>query len=254
MESLLFTLQQTNNNNPILIKHLSFIFLFALIGFEIHAQNLISQNLQRFDNRKIHFGFSIGLNSGGFALQRKPNTSANDTLGSLNVVNQGGFSLGIVSDYHIHPYFNVRFLPTLVFGQRNLEYNFVNSGIPSSNRMVTVQSTYLDFPVLFKYRSMRLNNFAAYFIGGLKYSIDLASDEDVLNESINESIIKIKRNTTSAEVGIGGDFFLPYFKFAIELKMSYGLKNVMVRDNTELSNPVEQIVPKMFFITFLFEG
>ena len=83
---------------------------------------------------------------------------------------------------------------------------------------------------------------------------DLASNEDVLNESINESIIKLKQNTTSAEVGVGTDFFLPYFKFAIELKMSYGLQNVMIRDNTELSNPVEQIVPKMFFITFLFEG
>tara|TARA_R110002096_G_scaffold238027_9_gene429403 strand:+ start:15861 stop:16619 length:759 start_codon:yes stop_codon:yes gene_type:complete len=252
LELLQSILQLTNS--AILIKRFTFILLLFFVGSEIQAQNLISQNLQRFDNRKIHFGFSLGLNSGGFALQRKPNLSANDSLGSLNVINQGGFSLGIVSDYHIHPFFNVRFLPTLVFGQRNMEYKFINSRGPSTSKIVTVESTYLDFPILFKYRSMRLNNFAAYFIGGVKYSVDLASNEDVLNESINESIIKLKQNTTSAEVGVGTDFFLPYFKFAIELKMSYGLQNVMIRDNTELSNPVEQIVPKMFFITFLFEG
>jgi len=36
--------------------------------------------------------------------------------------------------------------------------------------------------------------------------------------------------------------------------MSYGLQDVLIKDNTELSNPIEQIVPKMFFISFLFEG
>ena len=112
----------------------------------------------------------------------------------------------------------------------------------------------LDFPILLKYRSARLNNFAAYLIAGAKYSIDLASNEDVRNEDIPESIVKLKRSTTSAEVGVGTDFFLPYFKFAIELKMSYGLQDVLIKDDTELSNPIEKIVPKMFFITFLFEG
>ena len=142
----------------------------------------------------------------------------------------------------------------MVFSQRNLEFQFV--GQDGSFNLVTreIESTYLDFPLLMKYRSARLNNFAAYVIGGLKYSIDLASNENVSNDDIPESIIKLKRNTTSAEVGVGTDFFLPYFKFSLELKMSYGLQNVLVKDNTELSNPIDRILPKMFFITFLFEG
>ena len=230
------------------------ISLLLLLSVASWAQAPKVNNLQRFDQKRIHFGFSLGLNSGSFALHRKRFDLAKDSLASIDVLNQSGFNLGIVSDLHITPHFNLRFVPTLVFGQRNLNFTFVDVTGDASVKTVAIESTYLDFPLLFKYRSKRLNNFAAYFIAGGKYSIDLASNEDVDNKDITESIIKIKKRTTAAEVGIGTDFFLPYFKFALELKMSYGLQDVLIRDNTELSNPIEKIVPKMFFFTLLFEG
>lgn len=226
-------------------------FIFITLGLSAQAPKV--KNLQRFDTKLVHFGFSLGINSGGFGLHRNP-IGMNDSLARIDVVTQSGFNLGIVSELHLHKFFGIRFVPTLVFGQRNLDFTFINSdGEPVLVQRV-VESTYLDFPILLKYRSARLNNFAAYLIGGFKYSIDLASNEDVKNEDIPESIIKIKQNSRAAEVGIGTDFFLPYFKFAIELKMSYTLDDVLIHDNTELSNPIEKIVPKMFFLTFLFEG
>lgn len=229
------------------------VYLFFLSSI-VFAQKPKVENLQKFDAKTTHFGFSLGLNTGSFALHRQPFNGLQDSLASIDVVNQGGFNLGIVSELHLHKYFGIRFLPTLVFAQRNLDYLFIGEdGLPNLVQR-QVESTYLDFPILFKYRSARLNNFAAYVVAGAKYSIDLASNEDVKNEDIPESIVKLKRNTTSAEVGVGTDFFLPYFKFAIELKMSYGLQDILIHDNTELSEPVEKIVPKMFFITFLFEG
>lgn len=231
------------------------VVIFALLfSSSLLAQAPKVNNLQRFDTKLIHFGFSLGINSGGFALHRKAYTPLVDSLANIEVINQSGFNLGIVSDLHITPYFNIRFVPTLIFGQRNVDFTFVS--VTGKNVVVSraIESTYLDFPVLLKYRSARLNNFAAYFIVGGKYSIDLASNEDVDNKDIPESIVKLKRNTTSAEVGIGTDFFLPYFKFAIELKMSYGLQDVLIKDNTELSDPIEKIVPKMFILSFLFEG
>ena len=228
--------------------------LFTLLSLGLLAQPPKAKNLQRFDNKRVHFGFSLGFNSGTFALQRKPFSTARDSLASLDVISQSGFNLGIVSDLHITNHFGLRFLPTLVFGQRNLEFKFINRQGDIKTEVRAIESTYLDFPLLFKYRSARLNNFAAYVVFGGKYSLDLASDEDVNNDEIPESIIKLRSNTASAEVGVGTDFFLPYFKFAIELKMSYGLQDALIKDDTELSNPIEQIVPKMFFISFLFEG
>lgn len=234
------------------MRKLTIIFL-CLLSFELFAQKPKVENLQRFDTKRVHFGFSLGINNGGFGLHRKP-IGDFDSLASIDVINQSGFNLGIVSQFHINKYFGVRFLPTLVFGQRNLDFTFVRSNGEVDVVQRAIESTYLDFPILMKYRSARLNNFAAYFIGGLKYSLDLASNEDVQNEDIPESIIKLKKNSYSAEVGIGTDFFLPYFKFGIEVKMAYTLDDMLVHDNTELSEPIEKIVPKMFFLTFLFEG
>ena len=236
-----------------MILRKSILILLCLFATTVMAQKPKVENLQKFDTKWVHFGFSLGINSGDFNLHRRPN-GLNDSITKIDVISQSGFNLGIVSEIHLHKYFGIRFVPTLVFGQRNMDFYFINREGEQDKVERIIESTYLDFPILLKYRSARLNNFAAYFIGGFKYSIDLASNEDVANEDIAESIIKLKRNTTAAEVGVGTDFFLPYFKFAIELKMSYTLDDALVPDNTELSNPIEKIVPKMMFITFLFEG
>lgn len=229
------------------------LFLSLIFSISLLAQKPKVQNLQKFDTKRIHFGFSLGINTGDFNMHRKP-IGVTDSLVKLDVIRQSGFNLGIVSELHLHKYFGIRFVPTLVFGQRNMDFHFINRAGEREVVQQFVESTYLDFPILLKYRSERLNNFAAYFIGGVKYTIDLASNEDVKNEDIPESIIKIKKNTTSAEIGVGTDFFLPYFKFALELKMSYSLQDALIHDNTELSNPLQKIVPKMMFITLLFEG
>ena len=232
----------------------SISLLLTLFSIVVMAQQGKVNNLQKFDQKRIHFGFALGINSGGFALQRKGYNLTTDSLRSLNVVNQSGFNLGIVSDLHITPVFNLRFVPTLVFGQRNLEYTFMSNLRIPYTQLVEIESTYLDFPLLLKYRSIRVNNFAAYFIAGGKYSLDLASNEAVDNADIDGSIIKLKKNTYSVEVGIGTDFFMQYFKLGLELKMSYNLDDALIRDNTELSNPIEELRPKMFFFTILFEG
>lgn len=236
------------------MKRAAFYILFLALCAQAYTQPPKVKNLQRFDAKKYHFGFSLGFNSASFALHRRGFQFPKDSLANIEVVNQSGFNLGIVTDLHLHKYFNLRFVPTLVFGQRNLNFKFLDpQGEPYIEERI-IESTYLDFPIILKYRSARLNNFAAYVLAGFKPSIDLASNERVDNRDIPESIIKLRRNTTSAEIGFGTDFFLPYFKFAIEAKMSYGLQNAMVRDNTELSTPIERIVPKMFILSFLFEG
>ena len=235
------------------MKKLLIVITLGLISLSTFAQKTKAQNLQRFDVKKIHFGFSLGINTAHLGVHRMP-LNFNDSLSSIGVTSQSGFNLGIVSELHLNKYFGIRFIPTLVFGQRNMDFNFINPLGKQYKEERIIESTYLDFPILFKYRSERLNNFAAYVIAGGKYSIDLASNEDVKNEEIPQSIVKLKKHTYAAEVGVGTDFFLPYFKFSIELKMSYTIGDAMIHDKTELSTPIDKILPKMFFITFLFEG
>jgi len=114
----------------------------------------------------------------------------------------------------------------------------------------------LNFPILFKYKSVRINNFAAYIIAGGAYSLDLASNKDAVigSPNPNDIVVKIGRSDILGEVGFGTDFYLQYFKFGLQLKMSYGLRNLLVRDGNSFSQPIDYLRTKMFLLSFTFEG
>ncbi len=220
-----------------------------------NAQQKTLLNLGDFDEKKIHFGFSLGVNTSSFIMES--DLSRSDSLIRLEVLPQSGFNLGIVTDLHLGPLFDLRFIPTLSFGERRLEYTFLeNTGKPSTVLSKAVESTYLDFPLNLKYRSIRYNNFAAYFVGGFMYSYDLISQKDVINAKSNiaETVIKLDNSNINYQIGVGFDFFLEYFKFSPELKMSYGVNNLIINDNTILSDPITSLRSKIFLLSFTFEG
>jgi hypothetical protein len=229
------------------------LLLFSVLAV---AQKPKSQNLPKFDNRLFHFGFALSLNSADMEVHRNGPRSPTDSLLVLRNRAQGGFNLGIVSSLTLYKYLRLRFVPTLTFAQRNLEYYYKPGGGGAiTSTIKPIESTYVEFPLFLKLKSKRLNNFGAYLIAGAKYNIDLASNEKVDNDKSDEEIvIKFKRNTFAYDFGVGTDFYLMYFKFGIEAKMSYTFDNVFIQDNTVYSSPIEKIKPKMFIISFTFEG
>lgn len=175
-----------------------------------------------------------------------------DTLMSVEATRAPGFTLGIVSNLHLGNMLDLRFLPSLSFGERSLDYTINNPARESIIfREKKVESTFLEFPLLLKYKSLRLNNGRAYLIGGFKYVIDLASQDRI--DDNNENLLKLKRNDINYELGFGIDFYLPYFKFSPEIKVAYGLNNLIVRDNSIYTNSLESIRSKAIFISFTFE-
>ncbi len=230
------------------------ILLFSALLTQAQVGTEKVKNLQKFDNQIIHFGFLLGINSADFSLFR---TAPSDSLLSIEVTKQSGFNLGIISALHLGQYMSLRFTPNLSFAQRTVNYQFYS---PADTLVLKydkiVESTYINFPLTFKYKSMRFNNFSAYIIGGGAFVLDLASNKDVNNNFVqpNDMILKINKTDWRGEVGVGTDFYLPYFKFAIELKMSYGLHDILIHDNTIFSRPIDKLCAKMFLLSFTFEG
>jgi len=169
-------------------------------------------------------------------------------------VAQPGFNLGIVSSFNMTPNLSVRFLPTLSFQDRILSYRFRKSDGKPIGFDKPIESTWLEFPVLLKMRSDRINNFAVYVLAGGKYSIDMASQKDVNQELDEEIVVKLRKNDYSVEVGGGADMFLPYFKFGMELKMGIGIPNLLIDDGTRFSAPLQSLRSKTWIFTFTFEG
>ena len=210
------------------------------------------QNLAKYEFENVHFGFSVGVNTTNFVITPRVLT---DSIKVIESTPQQGFNLGIVSELAIHRYVTIRFVPNLSFAERQLDYTITTVN-GTADFIKKVESTFLDFPIDIKLRSARLRNFAAYILAGGKYTIDLASQRNVDNTSLDptQQVVKLSRIDIGYEMGAGAEFYLPYFKFAIEAKLSLGFKNLLIKDNTIFSNSIDRLYSKMFLISFTFEG
>jgi hypothetical protein len=231
------------------------LFVLLLTGItasDVQAQKRRVLNLPNYDLQTIHFGFLLGVNTLNFIPTPIKDLRDVDSVLTILPGSGSGFSLGIISNLHMGDNFDLRFTPTLSFGERKLTYkiNFVSSDSVMF-RDKSVESTLLEFPISLKFKSARLNNGRAYLIGGVKPVIDLASQDKV--DDKGEKILKLKRNDFNAEIGFGFDFYSQYFKFTPELKMAYGLKNLLVQDNNVYTLGLNSIHSKAFYLSFTFE-
>ena len=233
-------------------KYLSLIifkFLIANIATaQLHLQPL---NLPRYDFKKIHFGFTLGINSLDFKIKNNPKVIYQDSLYVLHSNNQKGFNLGIVSNFRLGKYTDFRFVPALVFGERHLIYSFADSINNIEIEKKKVESTLLDFPIYIKYKSKRYNNFRSYVLFGIKYSLDIASQKDIVNE--DEVIIKLNPNDLMGEIGFGMDFYLEFFKFSPQIKISRGVVNLLDRDQTIYTKSIKNLYTNSWMLSFTFE-
>jgi hypothetical protein len=89
---------------------------------------------------------------------------------------------------------------------------------------------------------------------GGKFSKDMQSQQDVNNAVAEQIVIKLKDKDVSLDMGGGFDFFLPYFKFALEFKTSIGINDILIHEDTPFSNPIESLRTRSFIVSLTFEG
>ncbi len=227
------------------------LLIIIFVPSLVFSQAAKPLNLPKYDMVKLHFGMALGVNQMRANIQNADNFYNLDSIYSVECNPQIGFNINIVANYNINKYFSVRFLPGLNFGQRNMEYVLFN-GEKFETKIMEMESTYLDFPLLFELKAARLNNFRVYMVGGFSYKYDLSSQKKIADE--DRPKIRFKPNVLSYEIGVGTDFFLEYFKFAIEVKYVFGLNNVIRYDDSQFTSSMQSLTPKMFNVTLLFEG
>jgi hypothetical protein len=238
------------------MKKIILYSICVLMSASLFGQSKKIQNLTNFDKHKFHFGFVLGYNYADFYLDTRPNRFAVDSLMNLNVKGTSGFNLGIISSWNVTPTLSFRFLPSLCFQERNFDYTYFKLPDTTVQWRKTVESAFLDFPLVMKMRTERIGNFAAYALFGGRFGIDMASNKDVQNtsSSLRDQIVKIQKTDYGLELGGGFDFFLQYFKFGIELKLGVGMKNIILQDNSHFISPIDALRSKVWTLSFTFEG
>ena len=130
----------------------------------LFAQQEKVKNQPYVDNKLFHLGFHVGLHAQDMILTHSgANTNGEVWFAEIPSYSPG-FSVGVIGDMYLNPYFNLRFTPTINFGDKKFVFKEQESG---DEFRTSVRSSYLTFPLSVKYSAMRLNNFRPYLVGGI---------------------------------------------------------------------------------------
>lgn len=225
------------------------------IPSDVQAQRIKGQrNLELFDTYWVHFGFLLSSNTSTFFIDYKPDFTFRDSLLGIDNVPQAGFNLALLASYNLSPNISFRFIPGLSFQDRGLQYRFLKNDGTTEFFLKRTESVWLEFPVLAKFRTNRTGNFAAYGLLGGKYGLDMQTQKDVNNAVASEIIVKLKDRDICIEAGGGLDFFLPFFKFAVEFKTAIGMRNILLDEPHQFAAPIQSLRTRAFILSITFEG
>lgn len=214
-----------------------FLTTLILLLFSINVNSQI-ENLQNFDQKKIHFGYFVGFNQYNYKLDYKNNPD------KRTLINQKpGLSVGLIVDLKLKENLNFRFEPGLYTNKSDVIFYDRAKFFQNSDTIRSIKSTYVHLPILLKYSAKRYNNLRPYILGGLSTSFNLSSNQNNPEDNSNGTF-RLKTNTFYYELGVGIDFYFQYFKFSPSIRGVFSLKDELVQD-TELDSPWTGNIQKM---------
>lgn len=246
--------------------------------------------LQTYDWAPYHWGFLIGANFMDYTLYLKENfqddvfyeatdlhlvdwhlpttdfqnyqiTSViRDTTSKiLSSLPRPGFSVGVIGDLRLGDHFNLRFSPTYSMSAINIDYTvLISYSDPDDPNKEVIKQVIgvsqnphvncLEFPLHLKYRSKRYNNIAAYLIGGVNPKLYFTFSKAPVDW------IRTTPFDLALEFGSGFDIYNQWFKMGIEIKMGFGVLNVLNEDQVYYyGNPLEKLKNKQLQVSLTFE-
>jgi hypothetical protein len=226
--------------------------IFLLSNLTIYGQKQKPKNESWYDDKPLHFGFSLGFNTMDFNITPSQQYYQSDSLYPEVSKLNPGINIQIITDMRLSDHLDVRFLPGVSFGQRVIRF-YKNRVLVNDQQKL--ESSFLEFPLLLKYKGDRMNNVRPYVIGGLNYRYDLAGKKEF--DDAKPIYLRIKRPDLYYELGAGLDFYLTYFKLSVELKMSNGLGDVLIKEaapgHPQYYNAIEKIKSQIWVLAFHFE-
>lgn len=223
----------------------SAMLLLSMPGYG-QRKSLYAVHQADYDERRLHYGFFLAGNYTKFKRNYSDAfTNGADTAFAISPKGAPGFGLGFIASYSITKYIDIRILPSAAFYERSIDYLFAKG---STNTQL-IESTFLELPVLLKYKSVRRGNVRMYMVGGIKPSMEIGSNK---RERTRDRLVTENMDLT-VEYGMGFDLFYTFVKVSPELRFSHGLRNMLVKDTSPYSKGLERLNTHTISLYLFFE-
>lgn len=248
-------------------RKLILIIITMLATIKVAAQERTVENRPYTDLRPFHFGVLVGthlqdiefLNAGEITYL---DDNGNEVTSNVTVDQDRwdpGFTVGVLGEFRLSTHFQLRIAPTMYFGTRHISFHKVNQTTPEEGKVQEdvkqeLKTAYISSAFDLIFAAPRFNNHRPYVMAGINPMMNLSGNKD--------DYLKLKKTDVFLELGLGCDFYLPFFKLRPELKFMYGLMNTYdkshannVKDKSMLPYTLsaKEAHSKMIALTFYFE-
>ncbi|MDE6342134.1 MAG: PorT family protein [Muribaculaceae bacterium] len=209
-------------------------------------------NRQYADFKRWHWGFSVGTHVQDLSFTHNGYVAPDGSEWQMEVPSfSPGFNATVLGDLRLHDYFNVRFSPGMYFGSKTVHMLDRPTGIKMTQ---DIKSALVVLPLDIKISGDRLHNTRPYVTAGVMGVLDISKKRS--------EAIMTKGFDTMLTVGLGCDFYLPYFKLCPEIKFCFGLSDILRHDRPDLdenpsmmqiTNSLSKVKSNMVVISFYFE-
>jgi len=226
--------------------------IFYIACFLCATSILAEEDYHEADQRTWHYGFTLGINSYGFAVTPTDPKSVGAQVSTMTP----GFTVGIIGDLRLNNFFNLRFTPNLNFTERTISYRDYTTNPSSTWKDLLVQSTIIELPLYLKYRSVWYNRSRPYLIigGGLDCDLQRSKEVNVLLRPYGYFVA----------FGMGCDIYFDFFRLSPEFKFCLGLNNMLTpmsereagsftAEQRAYTDVISRLTSKLFVLTFNFE-
>ena len=233
------------------MKRILAILLSLVVVCAVAAQERKVQNRPYIDQRRWHYGFLAGLHVQDYKFAHTGYVTDDGQAWFADVPEYSpGFSVGVLGELYLNHFLALRFTPALHFGDKRVVFREWTSG---EEHVQNVKSAYVALPVDLKFSAERFNNYRPYLVAGVAPAYDFSVRK--------QRALLVKPFDCYVEVGLGCDFYLPYFKLIPELKFCFGLANLLDKDRRDLTDKslmkftesLEKVSSRMVVLTFYFE-
>lgn len=224
------------------------LLVFFFVPAFAFSQRNVMENDMKYAAKRYHFGIHLGAGLGDFKIKHNEEFAKSDSILSIKSKYGLGFEIGAVMSYHINKYVEFRTVPSFVFFDKSITYNFGDGTTVKK----TISQIYFDFPAEMKFKSEPLKDIKLYMVAGVKYAYDIGGNFKARKQADQP---RQSAHDFGVTYGVGMEIHFPLFILCPEFKVFNSVLNIHKADSVlPYSKYIKGLYNRSFTFSINFEG
>jgi hypothetical protein len=224
------------------------ILLLSLTAQEMNAQGTgyRRKHLEYYDDKPIHYGILFAVPFTRFNIRHNSDFVSKDSAFVIQSPTNAAFRMGFTINAFLTDHFDLRTTPSVSLYDRDVKFSYPNGTHKTEKR----ESTWIEVPLLLKYKSLRRVNSRMYMLAGVTFGIETNVKR---NRGGGSGMLDTRSSDVSLDYGVGYEQFFEFFKFAPELRFSHGLTNAFSPSKNSVGNGISKMTTHTVTLYLNFE-